>query len=96
MWASFLPYRLLAQVLNPKLAIFFLALFSQFLSEQASLQQKIIMTATVGTIDTLWYVIVAYAISRGPIINKLKNNSYVIDKITGSILILLAARVVIN
>ena len=82
--------------LNPKLAIFFLALFSQFVSAEASNQQKVIMVATVGIIDTAWYVIVAYTFSRGVILNKLKRNSHIIDRITGSFLILLAARVVVN
>lgn len=82
--------------LNPKLAIFFLALFSQFVDENASLTQKVIMTSTVGLIDALWYVIVAFLLSRGPVLNKLKRNSHVIDKITGIFLIGLAARVVLN
>ncbi|GAA5134029.1 LysE family translocator [Thalassotalea piscium] len=82
--------------LNPKLAIFFLALFSQFVDENAAWQQKAIMTSTVGIIDALWYVIVAYALSRGPILEKLKHNSHIVDKITGGFLILLAARVVLN
>lgn len=82
--------------LNPKLAIFFLALFSQFVDENAAWQQKVIMTSTVGIIDGLWYVIVAYTLSRGPILEKLKRNSHVIDKVTGGFLILLAARVVLN
>ena len=82
--------------LNPKLAIFFLALFSQFVDENAAWQQKSIMTATVGTIDALWYVIVTYALSRGPVLEKLKRNSHIIDRVTGGFLILLAARVVLN
>ena len=57
-------------------------------------QQKGIMTATVGIIDMLWYVIIAFTISRGPILDKLKANSHIVDKVTGSFLILLAARVV--
>ena len=80
--------------LNPKLAIFFLALFSQFVEPNAGWQQKGIMTATVGIIDMLWYVIIAFTISRGPILDKLKANSHIVDKVTGSFLILLAARVV--
>jgi threonine/homoserine/homoserine lactone efflux protein len=82
--------------LNPKLAIFFLALFSQFVDADASYQQKIIMVSTVGIIDTLWYLIVAFMFSRGPVLEKLKRNSHIIDKITGSFLILLAARVIVN
>ncbi len=82
--------------LNPKLAIFFLALFSQFVDAQASVTKKIIMVSTVGIIDTTWYLLVAFMFSRGPVLEKLKRNSHIIDKITGSFLILLAARVVIN
>ncbi len=82
--------------LNPKLAIFFIALFSQFVSADSSEQQKIIMTATVGTIDALWYCFVTFILSRGNIINTLKKNSYIVDKVTGVFLIALAVRVVLN
>jgi len=82
--------------LNPKLAIFFIALFSQFVDANATWQKKAIMTSTVGVIDALWYLIVAFTLSRGPILEKLKRNSHIIDKVTGSFLILLAARVVVN
>lgn len=81
--------------LNPKLAIFFLALFSQFVDVNASFQQQLIMVFTVGGIDTLWYCLVAFGLSRGPVLNKLKNNSIWIDKITGVVLVLLAIRVVV-
>jgi threonine/homoserine/homoserine lactone efflux protein len=82
--------------LNPKLAIFFLALFSQFLGEEATSAQKMIMTATVGSIDALWYCLVTFTLSRGDIISKLRENSHIVDKVTGSFLILLAARIVIS
>jgi threonine/homoserine/homoserine lactone efflux protein len=82
--------------LNPKLAIFFLALFSQFLAGDASSEQKVIMTATVGSIDALWYCLVTFTLSRGNIISKLRENSHIVDKVTGSFLILLAARIVIS
>jgi threonine/homoserine/homoserine lactone efflux protein len=82
--------------LNPKLAIFFIALFSQFVEPDAGWLQKGVMTATVGIIDMLWYVIIAFTMSRGPILGKLKTHSHIVDKITGCFLILLAARVVLN
>jgi threonine/homoserine/homoserine lactone efflux protein len=82
--------------LNPKLAIFFLALFSQFVDADASWVQNIIMTVTVGLIDGFWYCFVTYGISRGSIINTLKRNSHIVDRIAGSFLILLAARVVVH
>lgn len=82
--------------LNPKLAIFFLALFSQFVDANAHWIQNVIMASTVGVIDMLWYVLVTFGISRGNFIEKLKNNSIVVDVITGVFLILLATRVITN
>lgn len=82
--------------LNPKLAIFFLALFSQFVDVNASISHKLIMIFTVGGLDIIWYCLVVFGLSRGPVLAKLKANSQVIDKVTGVVLILLAVRVVIN
>jgi threonine/homoserine/homoserine lactone efflux protein len=82
--------------LNPKLAIFFLALFSQFVDADASWIQNVVMTVTVGLIDGVWYCFVTYGISRGSIINKLRSHSHIVDRVAGSFLILLAARVVIH
>ena len=76
--------------LNPKLAIFFLALFSQFVTVDANWHQKAVMTITVGMVDLLWYCIVAFAISRGPILNTLKTNSHIVDKITGTFLMIIS------
>ena len=82
--------------LNPKLAIFFIALFSQFIEPDALMTQKVVMVATVGLIDALWYVVVTFALTRGDIINKLKNNAHIVDKVTGVVLISLATRVVLQ
>ncbi|KGJ89231.1 LysE family translocator [Thalassotalea sp. ND16A] len=81
--------------LNPKLAIFFLALFSQFVDVNASFEQKLIMVLTVGGIDTIWYCLVAFGLSRGPVLERLKAKSSIIDKVTGVVLIVLAVRVVV-
>lgn len=80
--------------LNPKLAIFFLALFSQFVDAQATLKQQFIMASTVSVIDTLWYCFVVFGVSRGPVVKRLKANQHIVDRITGGFLIILAARVV--
>lgn len=80
--------------LNPKLAIFFLALFSQFVNANAFWQEKVIMTATAGLIDTFWYIFVTFAISRGTMIERLKKHRRIIDGITGVLLIFIAIRVV--
>ncbi len=78
--------------LNPKLAIFFIALFSQFINEGSLWQEKVIMVLTVGGFDTIWYCLIALVFSQSNMIDKLKRNSNVIEKITGVALLLLATK----
>ena len=79
--------------LNPKLAIFFLALFSQFLRADAPVSEKTVMVATVGSIDALWYSSVSLLLGRPGILDKLRNAERLIDRVFGVILIALAVRV---
>ena len=81
--------------LNPKLAIFFLALFSQFVDGTASWQQSVIMIATVTGIDTLWYCLVALVLSHSIMLEKLRKHVHIIEKLSGVVLLAVALRVVI-
>ena len=81
--------------LNPKLAIFFIALFSQFISLDAGFIEKSILVLTVGIIDTLWYCIIATVLSQSHILDKLRNNVSVIEKLTGTALIAVTIRILI-
>lgn len=80
--------------LNPKLAIFFLALFSQFVRPEAGWQEKLIMMFTVGGIDAIWYALVALVLSHGSMLDKLRAKSQMIDRISGVVLMGLAVRAV--
>ncbi len=81
--------------LNPQLAIFFVALFSQFVRADTGWQQGGIMMLTAGGIDALWYVLVALLLSRGPVLMWLKARSGLIDKLSGLVLLALALKVVL-
>ena len=81
--------------LNPKLAIFFLALFSQFITETTTIIQKMVMTFTVGGIDALWYIALVFMMSKCKLNDKLKRHHILIDKITGIVLIGIAIRVIL-
>ncbi|WP_165739398.1 LysE family translocator [Pseudoalteromonas sp. Z1A6] len=83
--------------LNPKLAIFFLALFSQFIDPQnLTLSIGIIMCLTVFIIDTGWYLLVAVLteVSKNRF-GFTKQNPW-LDKILGIVFIALAIKVVIS
>ena len=80
--------------LNPKLALFFLALFSQFIDENSLWQHKVIMVFTVGGIDTLWYCLIALIFSQSTMIKKLKDKTHIIEKVTGVALLLIATKII--
>ena len=81
-------------ILNPKTAIFFIAIFSQFISEAASLLDQFIMIATVVIIDGGWYSLVTMMLAKGPVLKWLKEKNQWVNRISGTIFILLALRVV--
>jgi len=84
---------LMVSLLNPKLAFFFIALFSQFVSAELVMADKLIMTGTAAVIDAVWYIIVALALSQSKVLEKLQSQSATIDKISGVILLGLGLRV---
>jgi len=81
--------------LNPKLALFFLALFSQFIDVNATWQQKSLMVLTVGSIDTLWYCLIATILSHSLFLDKLRTNIHWVEKATGVALLGITARVLL-
>ena len=83
-------------LLNPKIAIFFLALFAQFIEKDASLTDQAIMVMTATLVDGLWYTLVAVILSHGRVLRAVQKRSEAINRATGVVLIMLALRVVIR
>ena len=76
--------------LNPKILVFLVAVFSQFIDPNMTFSDRIIMATMAGLIDTIWYVLVATFLAGTSIIDKLRANSTLVDRIIGSVLLLLA------
>ena len=49
-----------------------------------------VMAILAGIIDTSWYVLVAAVLAGTPMIDKLRDNSVLIDRMIGTVLVLLA------
>jgi threonine/homoserine/homoserine lactone efflux protein len=81
--------------LNPKLAIFFLALFSQFVDAQGGWQKNVIITSTVAGIDTLWYCLISLLLSHSVIMSTLRSNLHIIEKLSGIALLAVAVKVAV-
>jgi len=76
--------------LNPKILVFLVAVFSQFIDPNMTFSDRIIMATAAGLIDTIWYVLVATFLAGTSIIDNLRANSILVDRIIGSVLLFLA------
>ena len=72
--------------LNPKILVFLVAIFSQFINSDITDYGRFIMAITAGIIDTIWYVLVALTLADTKFINSLGVNVVFIDRFTGTIL----------
>ncbi|KMQ75837.1 LysE family translocator [Marinobacter subterrani] len=79
---------------NPKIAVFFLALFSQVVGTDTSLLGKFGYAATALVIDTSWYLIVAWLFSNPKWLALLRQKAVWFERIFGAILVGLAGRMV--
>lgn len=76
--------------LNPKIAVFMLAVLSSVLDPSMSSDTKWIIAVMGMTIDTVWYVLVALVLSNSSILTKIENNQKILNLITGLLMIGLA------
>lgn len=78
--------------LNPKVAVFFIALFSQVIGNDTSLLEKLAFAATALFIDMGWYMFVAWSFSNPRWLGMLQKNVVWLERIFGVVLIALAVR----
>ena len=72
---------------NPKIAVFFVALFSQFVEPEASILEQFLIAATAAVIDVAWYALVAISISRASLMGQIKSRATLLNRCFGAILI---------
>ncbi len=84
----------LISLLNPKLALFFMALFSQFVSAEQSALAQWVMILTATVVDGAWYTLVALLLSQRRLLEALRQRTKLVERATGALLVGLAVRVV--
>lgn len=82
--------------LNPKVAVFFIALFSQVIGPDTAWLQRGLYVATAWFIDTGWYLLIAAMVTHPRWLGALQKNAVWFDRAFGVILLALAARLVFN
>ena len=76
--------------LNPKILVFFVAIFSQFITNDLSFYDRTVMAILAGIIDTTWYVFVALMLAGTPFIERIRVNAGIIDRTIGIVLLVFA------
>lgn len=77
-------------LLNPKIAVFFLALFSQFVRPGMGAAEVVLLAATATLIDGGWYALVALGLSGAGPGRWVRRHAAAIERLTGALLVLLA------
>ena len=77
-------------ILNPKILIWFTAIYSQFIDIDAGLINKTILVLTPSIIDAIWYSLVAILVTGYGLKEILNKRKFIIQKIIGMLLILIA------
>jgi len=77
-------------IFNPKILIWFTAIFSQFIEVSSTNITKFTMVFIASSIDGVWYIIVTIIVTGFGLKKFLENNTKVIQNISGLILIFIS------
>ena len=77
-------------IINPKILIWFTAIYSQFIDINSTFLNKTILVLTPSIIDAIWYSLVAILVTGYGLKEMLNNKKFMIQKIIGILLILIA------
>ena len=83
-------------ILNPKILIWFAAIFSQFVSVNGTFTTNSILVLTASIIDCIWYVIVALVVTSYGLNNFFQKRIDIIQKVSGFILVLIGIILIID
>ncbi len=89
-WAGAARDGLAMALLNPKIALFFAAVFSQFVTPEGGWQHAAILCATATVVDGAWYSLVATLLTSGGWVERLRAGSVWLDRAMGALLVALA------
>ena len=83
-------------ILNPKILIWFAAIFSQFIEISSTNFVKLAMVIIASSIDGLWYIILTIIVTGFGLKQFLENNTKIIQNISGAVLIFISIIILYN
>jgi RhtB (resistance to homoserine/threonine) family protein len=80
--------------LNPKVTLFFLSIFTQFISLDTPLIIKLIYGIEMSVVTLLWFSLIAFLLSHNYIKDYFSKVQNYVEKIMGAILIILGIKII--
>ena len=77
-------------ILNPKIFIWFVAIYSQFMSVKNDIIFNSYLVITAGVVDATWYIILTLIVTSSATLNFIKDKIYVLQKIIGFFFIIIS------
>ena len=78
-------------LLNPKIFIWFIAIYSQFMSLENGRAFNLTLILTAGIVDMVWYVILTLLVTSNIALEFFKNKNVLLKKFIGSFFIIIGA-----
>ena len=83
-------------ILNPKILIWFIAIYSQFMSTNNDFLFNIYLVSIAGITDACWYIILTLAVTTSSALRFFQKKIYFIQKIQGFLFIALGMVLLVN
>ncbi len=83
-------------ILNPKILIWFSAVFSQFVRGDSTFLTNSILVITASAIDCIWYILVALIVTSYGLKDFFQKRINEIQKISGTVLVIISILLIIN
>ncbi len=83
-------------ILNPKILIWFIAIYSQFMSLNNDIYFNLSLVLIASIVDALWYLLLVNIVTSKGILELLKNKSYLIQRIVGCLFIVISIFLLID
>tara|TARA_B100001939_G_C16720952_1_gene521187 strand:+ start:1 stop:546 length:546 start_codon:yes stop_codon:yes gene_type:complete len=83
-------------ILNPKILVWFIAIYSQFMSTDNELLFNIYLVSIAGIIDACWYIILSLAVTTASALSFFQTKITLIQKVQGFFFIAIGLGLLIN
>ncbi len=86
----------LVALVNPKVLLFFTALFSQFVTVETEMWEKLTLGLIAGGVDALWYMLIALVLSHSGMIIRFQRDGWWLDKLFSIVLFAIASHFILE